>query len=55
MMEGMNQTRIHGSIYGNVTPKLPVQLLYTNKNVKKQKNHIVHTCTELYTTPINKN
>jgi hypothetical protein len=34
-MEGMNRTRYTVSIYGNVTRKFPVQLIYTHKNIKK--------------------
>jgi hypothetical protein len=32
-MEKVNQTRVYNS-YGNVTMKLPVQLLYTSKTLK---------------------
>jgi hypothetical protein len=37
IMEGMNQVGYIVHIHGNVTMKPSVQLLYTNKNVKKNK------------------
>jgi hypothetical protein len=35
-VEGMNQAGVVVCIYGNVTTKPPVQLLYANKNILKK-------------------